>query len=285
MNKKKIIVFIIGLGFISCLFVFFLKKPKPEVLLPLIPTPIPTEIPWRTYSNQDYGYRIVYPPNWQLTSWDIKEAAKLTRVPDGSIWHQAKFKGEKGGFEVLIWENKTKAPLTSWLAWFRHEDLDLTNLPEKENYQVGGMPAIRYSQEDTARDKPLTYIFFQSEDKVFEFVEEGASYPGGETPVTDYSKMVSSFHFVEDEAVIEPKAEKVVNLAKEALSQKAGVSTEEIKVLAIEEVDWPNTALGCPQPGMFYAQVITPGYKITLESQGKTYLYHSDFKRVVFCQK
>lgn len=283
MNKRKIVIAIVSLLFIS-LFIVLCLKSKTKTPSPLIPTPSPAEVPWETYSNQDYEYAISYPSNWQTEVWDIKEAANLTKIPDGSIWHQAKFKGDKEGFEILIWENETKVPLKTWLTWFRHEDLDLGKLPEKENYEIGGMPAILSPQEEAAGGKVLDHIFFQFEDKIYEFVEEKETTPTGETVTSNYDKMISSFLFLEDEVKVELKAENLVSLAKKDLGQKLGVNKEEIRLTKVEAVDWPDTSLGCPKPGMFYAQVITPGYKITLEGGGKSYIYHSDYKRVVLCQ-
>lgn len=73
--------------------------------------------------------------------------------------------------------------------------------------------------------------------------------------------------------------------ARRALAEKLGISTEEVTVVSSEEVDWPDTSLGCPQPGMMYAQVITPGYRIILEAQGQQYEAHTDRVggQVVFC--
>ena len=280
MNKRKIIIIIISLIFVSFLL-FFLLKPKTKILSPLGPKISPTEIPWQIYSNQDYQYVISYPPDWKLEAWDIKEAANLKRVPDGSIWHQAKFKGGKENFEVVIWENKTKAPLRTWLTWFRHEDLNLKELPEKENFQIGGLPAILYSQQETARG-PLDHIFFQQDDKIYEFIEEK------KTDLTDksaYGGMVSSFRFLEDEVAVKPKAQALVDLGKKDLSEVLGVKKDEIRLIQIEPVDWSDSSLGCPKEGMFYAQVITSGYKIALEGRGKSYIYHSDYRRVVSCQR
>ena len=49
---------------------------------------------------------------------------------------------------------------------------------------------------------------------------------------------------------------------------------------------WPDSSLGCPKPNMNYLQVITPGYRIVLEAQGRSYEYHTDTgKRVVRCEK
>jgi hypothetical protein len=53
----------------------------------------------------------------------------------------------------------------------------------------------------------------------------------------------------------------------------------------VEAVDWSDTSLGCPEPGMAYAQVITPGYLIVLGAAGQTYEYHTDeHSSVVLCR-
>jgi hypothetical protein len=81
------------------------------------------------------------------------------------------------------------------------------------------------------------------------------------------------------------EARLVVELAKEDLARRLEVSVSEISVISVEAVDWPDTSLGCPEPGMAYAQVITPGYLIVLEAKGQTYEYHTDRSdQVVFCQ-
>lgn len=54
-----------------------------------------------------------------------------------------------------------------------------------------------------------------------------------------------------------------------------GVSAEEISTLSAEAVDWPDASLGCPQPGMIYAQVSTPGFHVVLEVERQHYSYHS----------
>ncbi len=86
------------------------------------------------------------------------------------------------------------------------------------------------------------------------------------------------------DALVPPGAEGVVNLAKADLAQRKGIDKDEIVVVAVDAVDWPDTSLGCPEPGMMYAQVITPGYKILLSYAGEIYQYHSDkVDRVVYC--
>ena len=60
------------------------------------------------------------------------------------------------------------------------------------------------------------------------------------------------------------------------LISKLGVNSDDIQVLSAEQVEWPSTALGCPEPGVGYAAVIVSGWKFTLAHGDETYSYHSD---------
>ena len=72
--------------------------------------------------------------------------------------------------------------------------------------------------------------------------------------------------------------------AKEDLAQRLGINTSEIKLLKFEAVTWPNASLGCPQPGMAYAEVLTPGYLLILSVKGIEYEYHaSRGGEVIYC--
>ena len=54
------------------------------------------------------------------------------------------------------------------------------------------------------------------------------------------------------------------------------VAASEVKVLAIQPVTWSDASLGCPDPDMVYAQVMTPGYEAQVEVSGETYTVHMD---------
>jgi hypothetical protein len=45
---------------------------------------------------------------------------------------------------------------------------------------------------------------------------------------------------------------------------------------SVEAVNWPDAALGCPQPDMIYAAVITPGYRVVLETADARFVVHTD---------
>lgn len=77
---------------------------------------------------------------------------------------------------------------------------------------------------------------------------------------------------------------RLVGLAKNDLARRLGVGVEEVTLVSTEAVEWPNASLGNPQPGVVYAQVITPGYKIILSVRGREYEYHSDQERVVLVE-
>jgi hypothetical protein len=56
----------------------------------------------------------------------------------------------------------------------------------------------------------------------------------------------------------------------------------EIEVVSVEEVDWPDGSIGCPQPGMVYTQAIVNGTKIVLRHADTEYSYHQGGRRSVF---
>jgi glyoxylase-like metal-dependent hydrolase (beta-lactamase superfamily II) len=74
-----------------------------------------------------------------------------------------------------------------------------------------------------------------------------------------------------------------VALAKKTLSAKLGVSAGAVQLEKAEAVDWPDASLGCPEKGMMYAQMITPGHKVVLRAGGKSYPVHVGLGRAVVC--
>ena len=73
--------------------------------------------------------------------------------------------------------------------------------------------------------------------------------------------------------------------ARAALAEQLGLPVESIEVRSVQAVEWPDASLGCAEPGMMYAQVITPGYLIRLDAGGKVYEVHSDLQRAVVCDR
>jgi hypothetical protein len=69
------------------------------------------------------------------------------------------------------------------------------------------------------------------------------------------------------------------------LAQRLTISANEIILLEATSVVWPDSSLGCPQEGMAYAQVLTPGYLIRLESGNHEFEYHaSKGTHIFYCE-
>jgi hypothetical protein len=77
-----------------------------------------------------------------------------------------------------------------------------------------------------------------------------------------------------------------VEQALDDLAERLSIDPDGIELVELKAVEWPDTGLGCPQPGKLYVQVITPGLRVLLEAQGQVYEYHTDWDEVVvWCKK
>lgn len=60
------------------------------------------------------------------------------------------------------------------------------------------------------------------------------------------------------------------------LARRALVKHDAITVVSATEQQWSDGAMGCPQPGQMYTQMIVPGYRVVMQAAGNRYAYHSD---------
>lgn len=89
-------------------------------------------------------------------------------------------------------------------------------------------------------------------------------------------------------APLSPAAQDAAEMLKDEVAEEVGVAPEELEVISAEEVQWSDTSLGCPEPGVMYAQVIVPGWKIIfLDAAGESYEVHTDKEqeRFVMCDQ
>lgn len=66
------------------------------------------------------------------------------------------------------------------------------------------------------------------------------------------------------------------SLVTQDLAKKLGIDVSEITVVESLKVSWNDSSLGCPQPDMMYAQMITDGFWFDLSANGASYRYHTD---------
>ncbi len=71
------------------------------------------------------------------------------------------------------------------------------------------------------------------------------------------------------------EAQPLVDLVLEDAAVQLGVDPSTLTVSALEGVDWPDSSLGCPEDGGVYAQVISPGYRITVTDGATMLEYHT----------
>lgn len=70
--------------------------------------------------------------------------------------------------------------------------------------------------------------------------------------------------------------ESIAVAAQKDLAMRLGISQDAVTVKMVEEREWPDACLGLLDKEAMCAQVITPGYKVTLEAGGKTYIYRTN---------
>jgi len=73
------------------------------------------------------------------------------------------------------------------------------------------------------------------------------------------------------------------SLARRAVAERLAIGEDLVSVETIEAVDWPDTGLGCPQKGEMNAQVITPGYRVTVRAGGERHEVHVGGGRARIC--
>jgi hypothetical protein len=88
------------------------------------------------------------------------------------------------------------------------------------------------------------------------------------------------------EATTAPQTEEIIFIAVADLTSRFSLDPQVVNVISIESHLWPDSALGCPQPGKIYAQQKVPGYRIRLEAMGGVFSYHTDaIDTVILCSE
>ncbi len=80
----------------------------------------------------------------------------------------------------------------------------------------------------------------------------------------------------------DPNLASLIQGARDDLAKRLGIPSEQIDLVVYKSVEWPDGSLGCPQPCMFYTQVMVDGMLIRFQVQGKLYEYHSGGQRPPF---
>lgn len=71
--------------------------------------------------------------------------------------------------------------------------------------------------------------------------------------------------------------------AKLTLSRHLKISAKDVTIENIEQIDWNDMSLGCPQPGRMYGQAIVPGYRVIARHQNQDYNVHLSRHQALIC--
>lgn len=69
--------------------------------------------------------------------------------------------------------------------------------------------------------------------------------------------------------------QQVVQAALSDLAARLGVAEEDIEVVEVRDVQWPDGALGCPEEGEMYTQAVVDGTQVLLGVDARIYDYHA----------
>ena len=69
-----------------------------------------------------------------------------------------------------------------------------------------------------------------------------------------------------------------LGIARHLLAHRLGVPAASLELISEQAVNWPDTSLGCGEPGDPQAKVIVPGYRITFAYDGANYEVHTATK-------
>jgi hypothetical protein len=77
-----------------------------------------------------------------------------------------------------------------------------------------------------------------------------------------------------------PTKDGAVENARKDLANRLKIDPADVKQRSVEDSDFPDTSLGAAEDDEMSGQMITSGWRIQLEAQGKTYEYRADKNQV-----
>lgn len=85
-------------------------------------------------------------------------------------------------------------------------------------------------------------------------------------------------------AAQEKEEDTAAQLALSIAAEHLDVSSGELNLVALEEVQWQDSSLGCPKPGRRYLPVIISGYKAVVDYSGRHYNVHIGRGKGLVCE-
>ena len=77
----------------------------------------------------------------------------------------------------------------------------------------------------------------------------------------------------------------IAKLAIDTLASELKIARERIQVESVAAIDWTDSSVGCPKPGTAYLTVITPGHRVLLKANDRTYSVHEAKGKAFVCRQ
>jgi hypothetical protein len=74
-------------------------------------------------------------------------------------------------------------------------------------------------------------------------------------------------------------------IARRVVAEHTGTALENVSIISVEAIEFPDSSLGCPDPNMAYLQVITSGHKVIAEYADKRYDVRLSGRHGFVCQQ
>ncbi len=101
----------------------------------------------------------------------------------------------------------------------------------------------------------------------------------------EQAKAITAARAAQNMPELSAAEERALDMALETLEKELGLSRQKMSRQRVYAVQWPDSSLGCPQKGVSYLQVVTPGYVVSLTANGKIYTVHVGTGNAVICDR
>ena len=187
----------------------------------------------------------------------------------------------------------TPTPLSPGLQWHREGGLH----GRCEHLAIDGLNQAHFASGDEGtrlvyltQDELAAYLGYVERYAPFEYAaqDNAAGFSsvvvrleftgrGNRVPTEGEQKSIVDWASAVYERVTrEERRADLVAEARVHLSQRLNIPVDTISTKAVESVTWPDPCLGIKAPGLFCAQVLTPGYRVLLEAECNVHEYRTD---------
>jgi hypothetical protein len=157
---------------------------------------------WRTYRNQEHGYRIDFPGDWQVigATADSNDANSFTETLQAHEIHKVTFAGGgpgfEGTFEVRIVANPEDLTVEEWARRTYVDVFDSSLASLFEPTTLGGESATRFMIFEFDQTGRGIARGMDGRILVLHFADANPNDADFETHRTVYARMVESFRFL-----------------------------------------------------------------------------------------